>query len=99
MTSAAFARTGFLAPYRVLDLSDERGLLAGWMLARLGADVVQLEPRRGSTARHAPPYADDAPAGENSFYWSAYASGKRGIACLCIGGGEAVALAVETVPT
>lgn len=81
MTSAAFARTGFLAPYRVLDLSDERGLLAGWMLARLGADVVQLEPRRGSTARHAPPYADDAPAGENSFYWSAYASGKRGIAC------------------
>lgn len=81
MTSAAFARTGYLAPYRVLDLSDERGLLAGWMLARLGADVVQLEPRGGSTARAAPPFADDAPAGENSFYWSAYASGKRGIAC------------------
>lgn len=81
MTSAAFARAGFLAPYRVLDLSDERGLLAGWMLARLGADVVQLEPRRGSTARATPPFADDASTGENSFFWSAYASGKRGIAC------------------
>jgi len=33
----------FLSPYRVLDLSDERGLLAGHMLAQLGADVVQVE--------------------------------------------------------
>ena len=34
-----------LAPYRVLDLTDDRGLLAGKILADLGADVLQIEPR------------------------------------------------------
>ena len=33
-----------LEPYRVLDLCDERGLLAGKILADLGADVIQIEP-------------------------------------------------------
>ncbi len=80
MGTAAFSRSGFLSPWRVLDLSDERGLIAGWMLARLGADVVQMEPLGGSTARRCGPFADDAPPGENSLYWSAYASGKRGVA-------------------
>ena len=42
--------TGFLSPYRVLDLTDERGLLAGRMLGQLGADVVQVEPPGGSPA-------------------------------------------------
>ena len=53
MATAAFARTGFLSPYRVLDLTDERGLIAGWMLARLGADVVQVDPSRAARARAA----------------------------------------------
>ena len=35
---------GFLSGYRVLDLTDERGIVAGRMLADLGADVVQAEP-------------------------------------------------------
>ncbi|WP_375784877.1 CoA transferase [Bradyrhizobium sp. Pha-3] len=74
-------RAGFLAPYHVLDLTDERGLLAGWMLGRLGADVIQIEPQGGSSARNVPPFAQDAPPGENSLYWSAYASGKRSITC------------------
>ena len=39
----------FLDPYRVVDFTDERGLLAGRMLADLGADVVQVEPPDGST--------------------------------------------------
>jgi crotonobetainyl-CoA:carnitine CoA-transferase CaiB-like acyl-CoA transferase len=43
---------GLLSSYRVLDLTDERGLLAGRMLADLGADVVQVEPLAGSRARH-----------------------------------------------
>jgi len=73
--------SGFLSPYRVLDLSDERGLRAGHMQAQLGADVVQLEPLSGSTARAMVPLADDAPTGDNSFYWSAWASGKRSLAC------------------
>lgn len=71
--------TGFLSPYRVLDLSDERGLLAGRMLGQLGADVVQVEPTAGSPARRVGPFTDD-PAPDNSLYWSAYASAKRGLA-------------------
>ena len=70
---------GFLSRYRVLDVSDHRGLLAGHMLAQLGADVVQLEPPGGSAARRQPPFAPDWPAGEDSLYWAAYASGKRSI--------------------
>ncbi len=73
--------SGFLAPYRVLDLSDERGLLAGAMLARLGAEVVQLEPLQGSSARQVGPFDPAAAAPDDSFYWSAYAAGKRGLAC------------------
>lgn len=72
---------GFLAPYRVLDLTDERGLLAGALFGRLGADVIQIEPPGGSSARNVPPFAQDAPPAENSHFWSAFASGKRGITC------------------
>ena len=37
-----------LKPYRVLDLTDERGLLCGKILADLGAEVTQVEPPGGS---------------------------------------------------
>ena len=40
-----------LSPYRVLDLSDERGMLTGQILADLGADVIAIEPPGGSSAR------------------------------------------------
>ncbi len=72
--------SGFLSPYRVLDLSDGRGLLAGRMLGQLGADVVQVEPPGGSPARTWGPFTND-PAPDNSLYWSAYASAKRGLSC------------------
>lgn len=71
---------GWLAPYRVLDLTDQRGLLAGHMLAKLGADVIQVEPPTGSPARGVAPFARDG-AERHSLYWSAYAAGKRGISC------------------
>ena len=37
-----------LERYRVLDLTDERGHLAAFILAGLGADVVLIEPPQGS---------------------------------------------------
>lgn len=58
---------GFLSGYRVLDLTDERGLVAGRMLADLGADVVQVEPPGGAEAR------------DGSLVFDAYAANKRGI--------------------
>lgn len=74
-------RRGFLSPYRVLDLTDHRGALAGHMLAQLGAEVIQVEPPEGSPARRHPPFAPRWPEGENSLYWAAYASGKRSVVC------------------
>jgi crotonobetainyl-CoA:carnitine CoA-transferase CaiB-like acyl-CoA transferase len=67
--------TGWLSPYRVIDLADERGLLAGQMLAKLGAEVIQVEPPAGSTARRVAPLDDEG----RSFHWSAYAAGKQGV--------------------
>ncbi len=34
---------GMLSPYRVLDLTDEKGLLCGKLLGDLGADVIKVE--------------------------------------------------------
>ncbi|WP_460438660.1 CaiB/BaiF CoA-transferase family protein [Amycolatopsis stemonae] len=67
----------FLDGVRVLDLTDERGLMAGRILADLGADVVQVEPPSGSSARQRLP----RPAGEpaTSYEWEAYAANKRGV--------------------
>ena len=67
---------GFLSGYRVLDLTDERGMIAGRMLADLGADVVQVEPASGSAARRCAPLEADG----GSLFFDAYAANKRGIA-------------------
>ena len=50
-----------LSPYRVVDLSDARGVLAGQMLADLGADVIQVEPPGGSSGRGVAPFFADRP--------------------------------------
>jgi len=68
------AAQGLLHGYRVLDLTDERGLLAGRILADLGADVVQVEPTAGSPARAARPAS-----AAGSYVWDTYAANKRGI--------------------
>ncbi len=69
-----------LAPYRVLDLSTERGLLCGQILGDLGADVIKIEPPGGSPARRTGPFRDDrADDPEASLYWWAYNRNKRGI--------------------
>ena len=54
-----------LSCYRVLDLSDERGLFCGHVLGQLGADVVHVEPPGGL---------------ERSTTWLAYTRGHRSVA-------------------
>ena len=56
-----------LAPYRVIDLTDDRGHLAGLILAQLGADVIAVEPPGGSRARPIGPFEGDEPGPERSF--------------------------------
>ena len=53
-------------PYRVLDLTDERGQLCGRLLADLGADVILVEPPGGSSSRRVGPFVGDVerPGGE-----------------------------------
>lgn len=68
-----------LEPYRVLDLTDERGLLCGQILADLGADVLQIEPPGGSPARRLGPFAGDVPHPDRSLVWWAYARNKRSV--------------------
>jgi len=68
-----------LSPYRVLDLTTERGLLCGQMLADMGADVVKVEPPGGSSARRIGPFYKDAPHPDRSLYWWAYNRNKRAI--------------------
>lgn len=68
-----------LAPYRVLDLTDERGQLCGQILADLGAEVILVEPPGGSNARRRGPFLDDDPDPEKSLWFWSYNRGKRSI--------------------
>jgi crotonobetainyl-CoA:carnitine CoA-transferase CaiB-like acyl-CoA transferase len=69
-----------LSPYRVIDLACDRGILCGQILADLGADVIQVEPRGGSALRRTGPYWRDEPGPERSLAFWAYARGKRSVA-------------------
>jgi len=68
-----------LSPYRVLDLTDDRGELASMMLGDLGADVIKVEPPEGSSSRRLPPLLDGAPEAERSLHYFAFNRNKRGI--------------------
>lgn len=68
--------SGWLRGLRVIDLTDAGGLLAGRMLASLGADVIQVEPIGGAPARAEGPFDEQG----RGLWWSAYAAGKRSLA-------------------
>lgn len=65
-----------LSSYRVLDLSDRRGMFCGYILAHLGAEVIAIEPPGGSSARLAPPFRGDTGHADDGLWWQAYARGK-----------------------
>jgi crotonobetainyl-CoA:carnitine CoA-transferase CaiB-like acyl-CoA transferase len=68
-----------LSAYRVIDLSDERGHLAGLMLRQMGAEVIAVEPPGGSSARRLGPFAGDVPDPERSLHHWAYNRGKKSV--------------------
>lgn len=70
---------GMLSPYRVLDLTDEKGLLAGKLLGDLGADVVKIEKPGGDPSRSLGPFYHDEADPEKSLHWFAFNTSKRGI--------------------
>ena len=70
---------GVLADYRVIDLTDERGHLAGLIWAQMGADVIAIEPPEGSSARRLGPFAGDVEDPERSLHHWSYNRGKRSV--------------------
>ncbi len=74
-----FQGNSLLSPYRVLDMTTERGLLCGQILGDLGADLIKIEPPGGSSARRLAPFFEDKPDPERSLYWWAYNRNKRSI--------------------
>ena len=68
-----------LAPFRVLDLTDEKGFLCGRVLGDFGADVIKIEPPGGDPGRAVGPFYHDITHPEKSLYWMAYNANKRGV--------------------
>ncbi len=68
-----------LRDLRVLDLTDERGFLAGKILADLAADVIKIEAPGGDATRDLPPFLGCAQDRERSLPWLALNTSKRGI--------------------
>ncbi|HEM46002.1 MAG TPA: hypothetical protein ENO23_03050, partial [Alphaproteobacteria bacterium] len=69
-----------LSAYRILDLCDERGALAGRILADLGAEVIRIEPREGDPLRARGPQGPSSQGAEGGLAWLVTQAGKRGIA-------------------
>lgn len=70
---------GMLSPYRVLDLTNEKGVLCGKLLGDLGADVIKIEKPGGDSARNIGPFYKDEVHPEKSLFWFAFNTSKRGI--------------------
>jgi crotonobetainyl-CoA:carnitine CoA-transferase CaiB-like acyl-CoA transferase len=68
-----------LAPYRALDLTDEKGFLCAKVLGDLGCDVIKIEKPGGDKARRIGPFYHDIYHPEKSLYWFAFNANKRGI--------------------
>jgi len=68
-----------LSGYRVLDLTDEKGLLCGKILGDLGADVIKIERPGGDPARNIGPFYKDIPDPGKSLFWFFTNTSKRGI--------------------
>ncbi len=68
-----------LSCFRALDLTDEKGLVCGKILAALGIDVIKIEKPGGDPTRSIPPFLHDTPNPEESLYWLAFNTDKRSI--------------------
>jgi crotonobetainyl-CoA:carnitine CoA-transferase CaiB-like acyl-CoA transferase len=64
-----------LAGFRVVDLADEKGELAGRILGDLGAEVIRVEPPSGARSRGLPPFKDG-----RSLYFATRNANKLGLA-------------------
>jgi len=78
MTTPA-QRSRLMAGYRMLDLSDEKGMLCGKIFADMGVEVIKIEQPGGDPARNLQPFHQDEPDPEKSLFWFAYNAGKKSV--------------------
>ncbi|MFC1914346.1 CaiB/BaiF CoA transferase family protein [Chloroflexota bacterium] len=72
-------KENLLSDLRVLDLTDEKGLMCGRILATLGSEVIKVEKPGGDPTRMIPPFINDIPNPEKSIYWYAFNADKKSI--------------------
>ncbi len=68
-----------LEPYRVLDLTDEKGLNCGRNFGDMGAEVIKIEKPGGDRARSIGPSYHDTPDPEQSLFWLFMCMNKKSI--------------------
>jgi benzylsuccinate CoA-transferase BbsE subunit len=83
-----------LADLRILELSSPETMLAGLVLADLGADVLVVEPPEGAPGRRLEPFLGDQPGLERSLTWHALNRNKRAMT-LDLGAPDGLALLGE----
>ena len=79
MTQETVAPPQALAGIRVLELAGPMSQYCGKLFAELGADVIFIEPRGGSTLRNAAPFIGDQPGPDRSLPFAYFNTSKRGI--------------------
>ena len=79
MAREATSTDSLLSPYRVIDLTDEKGFMCAKVLADMGADVIKIERPGGDAARGIGPFFQDDPNPEKSLSWLFLNMNKRGI--------------------
>src|SRR3972149_7878346 len=70
---------GFLPPYRILELVDEKGVFCGKLLADLGLEVRKVEPPQGAKTRFIGPFYHHEVHPEKSLYFLYYNTSKRSL--------------------
>lgn len=83
-----------LEDVRVLEISAPETMLAGRILADLGADVIAVEPPGGAAGRRLEPFLDGTPGIERSLTWHALNYNKRAIT-LDLEGADGIALLAD----
>lgn len=78
-TAGLWPTPGCFDDVRVLEIGDEKGEYAGYLLSGEGADVLKIEPPEGSPSRRIGPFYQDKPDPERSLFFWQFNRGKRGV--------------------
>ena len=81
---------------RVIELADRRNQYCGKLFSDFGAEVIQLEPLAGASARGVAPFVSDLDEAEHSLDYWYYNTGKKSIA-IDLGTAEGRQIAAELI--